>query len=132
MCAWSDVRFRTARETQTAVFFGWKVTRRRLLKLSIVNTALCLTMLTFAPGHAQERPLPKEKPAETPSAISRGVGEKRGAGEKPEPLTEKEQAELARRAEEPGKDVAGGALSNLHLTYIVIALGAAILVLVLK
>jgi len=51
---------------------------------------------------------------------------------KPEPLSEEESAKLAERSQEPGPEVAGGALSNLHLTYIVIALAAAVLVLILK
>ena len=50
----------------------------------------------------------------------------------PEPLTAEEEQALAAHSEEPGEDVAGGALSNLHLTYIVIALAAAVLVMVLK
>jgi len=51
---------------------------------------------------------------------------------KPQPLSEEESAKLAARAQQPGPEVAGGALSNLHLTYIVIALAAAVLVLVLR
>jgi len=51
---------------------------------------------------------------------------------KPQPLSEEESAKLAARDQEPGPEVTGGALSNLHLTYIVIALAAAVLVLVLK
>ncbi len=47
-------------------------------------------------------------------------------------LTPEEEQALAEQQEEPARDVAGGALSNLHLTYIVIALAAAVLVLVLK
>jgi hypothetical protein len=47
-------------------------------------------------------------------------------------LSEEESAEWQARAEEPGDEVTGGALSNEHLTYIVIALAAAVLVLVLK
>ncbi|MCW5976458.1 MAG: hypothetical protein KIT09_00195 [Bryobacteraceae bacterium] len=50
----------------------------------------------------------------------------------PQTLTEGEVAELAVRAEEPGPEVAGGALSNQHLTYIVIALAAAVIVLIAK
>jgi hypothetical protein len=48
----------------------------------------------------------------------------------PQPLTEGEAKDLAQREEKPGKEVAGGALSNLHLTYIVIALAAAVIVLI--
>jgi hypothetical protein len=51
---------------------------------------------------------------------------------KPQPLSEEESARLAARDQEPGPEVSGGALSNLHLTYIVIALAAAVLVLILK
>jgi hypothetical protein len=54
------------------------------------------------------------------------------AQETPQLLTGEEAADLSQRAEEPGKEVAGGALSNLHLTYIVIALAAAVIVLVAK
>lgn len=50
----------------------------------------------------------------------------------PQTLSAEELAELSARAEEPGPEVVGGALSNLHLTYVVIALGAAVLVLILK
>jgi hypothetical protein len=42
-----------------------------------------------------------------------------------------ELASLESRAEEPGEEVAGGALTNQQLTYIVIALAAAVIVLVL-
>lgn len=48
----------------------------------------------------------------------------------PQPLTEAEQQQLAQRDEQPGKEVAGGALSNQMLTYIVIALAAAVIVLI--
>lgn len=47
-------------------------------------------------------------------------------------LTSEEEKALAEQQEEPAREVAGGALSNLHLTYVVIALAAAVLVLVLK
>lgn len=48
----------------------------------------------------------------------------------PQPLTAEEAKELAQRDERPSKEVAGGALSNLHLTYIVIALATAVIVLI--
>jgi len=51
---------------------------------------------------------------------------------KPEPLSDEEAAKLKARSQEPGPEVAGGALSNLHLTYIVIALAAAVIVLIAK
>ena len=50
----------------------------------------------------------------------------------PELLSEAELAELSQRAEAPGPEVVGGALSNEHLTYIVIAIAAAVIVLIAK
>ena len=47
-------------------------------------------------------------------------------------LDEEEIATLSQRNQNPGSEVRGGALSNEHLTYIVIALAAIVLVLVLK
>jgi hypothetical protein len=47
-------------------------------------------------------------------------------------LDAQELAQLAARAEEPGDEVVGGALTNQQLTYIVIALAAAVIVLVAK
>ena len=47
-------------------------------------------------------------------------------------LQQDELAALSTRNEEPGPEVRGGALSNEHLTYIVIALAAIVLVLILK
>lgn len=50
----------------------------------------------------------------------------------PQPLTEEERNQLAKQSEEPGKEVAGGALSNQMLTYVVIAIAAAVIVLIAK
>lgn len=47
-------------------------------------------------------------------------------------LDDEELAQLVARAEEPGEDVVGGALSNQKLTYVVIALAAAVVVLIAK
>lgn len=47
-------------------------------------------------------------------------------------LDDEEIAALSQRNQNPGPEVRGGALSNEHLTYIVIALAAIVLVLVLK
>lgn len=55
-----------------------------------------------------------------------------GSAAVPQPLTDEEATELSARAEDPGPEVAGGALSNEHLTYIVIALAAMVLVLIAK
>jgi|SRR5690348_14131439 len=55
-----------------------------------------------------------------------------GATLEPQLLDEREIAALSQRNQNPGPEVRGGALSNEHLTYIVIALAAIVLVLVLK
>ncbi len=67
---------------------------------------------------------------QTPSSTAKVVPGP--AGPSAELLTPEEEKVLAEQQEEPAKEVAGGALSNLHLTYVVIALAAAVLVLVLK
>ena len=46
-------------------------------------------------------------------------------------LTDEELAELAARADRLDRDVAGGALTNQQLTYIVIALATAVIVLLI-
>lgn len=65
-----------------------------------------------------EEPGPAGSGAEAPAA--------------PQTLGDEELAELSERAEDPGEEVVGGALSNEHLTYIVIALAAAVIVLIVK
>ena len=52
--------------------------------------------------------------------------------ERGEALSEAEERELAERSEEPDETVTGGALNTQQLTYIVIALAAAVLVLIFK
>jgi hypothetical protein len=47
-------------------------------------------------------------------------------------LDDEELSQLAGRVQAAQKEIVGGALSNQELTYIVIALAAAVLVLVLK
>lgn len=69
-------------------------------------------------------------PAETRQKLSTPIVQTTAAA--PQPFTDEEQQTLKQRDEEPAETVAGGALSNEHLTYIVIALAAAVLVLVLK
>jgi hypothetical protein len=47
-------------------------------------------------------------------------------------MDDEELSQLANRVQSAQKEMVGGALTNEHLTYIVIALAAAVLVLVLK
>jgi hypothetical protein len=82
-----------------------------------LGLVLCGCLLG-APGVARE----------TERAVERVVAVPAGG----ELLSEEEARELEAREEAPGAEVKGGALSNQQLTYIVIALAAAVLVLVLK
>jgi hypothetical protein len=84
--------------------------------------AIALTILLAAP---MERAAPK-------TAVERSTEIPVRGPVPAQPLSAEEEKELAQRDEEPGPEVAGGALSNLHLTYIVIALAAAVIVLILK
>jgi hypothetical protein len=86
---------------------------------------LLLTLTFFAPAAVagDQAPAPVKQSDEVQS---------NGSPAAPQLLTDDEVKELTARAEEPSSDVAGGALSNEHLTYIVIALAAAIIVLIAK
>ncbi|MBI1358375.1 MAG: hypothetical protein GC160_28905 [Acidobacteria bacterium] len=82
-------------------------------------------VLSAAPPVAQAAPA-------ADSAPSSEVTASQPTPQAPQLLDEQELAELQARDEQPGAEVSGGALSNQHLTYIVIALAAAVLVLVLN
>jgi len=88
-----------------------------LMKTLAIVLALVLASPSLAPMAAACARTATSAPQRTPPPA-------------PQPLTEEETKQLAQRAEEPGKEVAGGALSNLHLTYIVIALATAVIVLI--
>lgn len=91
-----------------------------------ITTAL-LSLLLTVPGAvaAENRPATqREEASRTSPAPARS--------ESPQPFSEEEIAAMAAEEEEPGPEVAGGALSNLHLTYVVIALAAAVIVLIAK
>lgn len=96
-----------------------------------VALALCLVLLTLTGVFA-------EVPVGTEGAATGACGQLQRSSKQPEPdsaarlLAEEEIAKLAVRAEEPGKEVVGGALSREHLTYAVIALAAAVIVLIAK
>jgi hypothetical protein len=101
----------------------------------ILATALCVSFLVPA-IRADDQRRPSTQVAERSTSAVESDGAKslpnRANADTPQLLTDKESADLQARSEDPGTKVAGGALSNLHLTYIVIALAAAVLVLVLK
>jgi hypothetical protein len=101
----------------------------------ILMTILCLSLLSPA-VRASDRKSTSRPPGEgsAPTREHDSVKPLLDSSKKvsPQSLSAEEVQEISARSEEPGPQVAGGALSNLHLTYIVIALAAAVLVLVLK
>lgn len=90
----------------------------------ILAVVLCLSLAAPA-GFAVEG---KEQQSPVRGAASHHPAD----GNAPQPLSPEEVDELSQRDEKPGPEVAGGALSNEHLTYIVIALAAAVIVLIAK
>ncbi len=96
--------------------------------------ALCLCLLAPAGIAAEETAGRVSSPetAQPAGATGKAAVSAQPAPEAAQALSAEESAELSARAEEPGSDVAGGALSNTHLTYIVIALAAAVIVLIAK
>jgi hypothetical protein len=98
--------------------------------------SLCLVLgapfQTFAQGAAAPQFEILEKSAgDAASKVARNPA-RLGAASEAQLLDEEEIAALTQRNQNPGPEVRGGALSNEHLTYIVIALAAIVLVLVLK
>jgi len=87
------------------------------MKTLAILLSICLASPAIAPAAASTLHKTENVSGQTPAPA-------------PSPLTEDEARDLAKRSEEPGKEVAGGALSNLHLTYIVIALATAVIVII--
>ncbi len=87
---------------------------------------------TTASHDATDRSEPPAPAAESQAAKTATQAEPAAKPASPQPLSREEAASLSARAEQPSPEVAGGALSNLHLTYIVIALAAILLVLLIK
>jgi len=94
--------------------------------------ALCIALLaptrTFAQVEAKQQPDSLENSVGEAAVI---ISNPAGTSEA-QLLDEDEIAALSQRNQNPGPEIRGGALSNEHLTYIVIALAAIVLVLVLK
>ncbi len=97
----------------------------------ILALALCFGM--FIPvSRSQDEPAPSTAASEPSKKEPAAKNASASAPASPSKLSQEEESSLSARAEEPGPEVAGGALSNLHLTYAVIALAAIILVLLIK
>ena len=84
-----------------------------------------LTALIYSPvGGFAEAPVPR--------TVDRHIEQSETSQPSGELIEAEELERLQARDEEPSSEVVGGALNNEHLTYVVIALAAAVLVLVLK
>lgn len=96
---------------------------------------LCLSLVLPARSAAESADLKArgEEIAKVAQEEARPAAQQAGDGvSQAQPFSDEEAAALEARAEEPGPEVSGGALSNLHLTYVVIALSAIVLVLLIK
>ena len=95
-------------------------------KIPVIMLCLCLlaTVGRAAEGTASEATRGEvDKVTSAPNRSGSAIAE---------PLSPQEFQELSRRAEKPGPGVVGGSLSNQNLTYIVIALAVAVIVLIAK
>lgn len=96
---------------------------------------LCLALGTPTRTSAQSAATPQSNvPKNSAGAVSKVTQNPAplGAPSEAQLLDNEEIATLSQRNQNPGLEVRGGALSNEHLTYIVIALAAIVLVLILK
>ena len=93
---------------------------------------LCLALGAPTRTLAQWGAKPQFDVSENSATAASKVTPNPGATSGAQLLDEEEMAALSQRNQNPGPEVRGGALSNEHLTYIVIALAAIVLVLVLK
>jgi len=105
-----------------------------LLQFLSRSLAVVLCVSLLAPvGHAAGPATPLPSKSQTAKAASGNRATSRPVSARsPQLLDTQEIADLSQRAEEPSREVTGGELSNKHLTYIVIALAAAVFVLVVK
>jgi len=97
-----------------------------------LSLALGAPTQTFAQFNATaQSDVSGNSPAPAVSKVTQNPA-RAGAASEPQLLDEEEIAALSQRNKNPGPEVRGGALSNEHLTYVVIALAAIVLVLILK
>jgi hypothetical protein len=101
-----------------------------LVKYLAVILSLCLMAPAGNAMEATDRPFPAQEGSQLTGAANVAVTASTPSPNRPQSLSQEELQELSSRAEDPGPAVVGGSLSNLHLTYIVIALAAAVIVLI--
>lgn len=102
----------------------------------LTGVFLCLALAVPTGIFAQIDATPQLNVSENSAAaadskVTRNPG-RPGATPQAQLLDQEEIAALSQRNQNPGPEVRGGALSNEHLTYIVIALAAIVLVLILR
>ena len=98
----------------------------------VAGVFLCLVLGAPTRTLAQSGAKPEFDVSENSATTAPRMTPRPGATSEPQLLDQEETAALSQRNQNPGPEVRGGALSNEHLTYIVIALAAIVLVLVLK
>ncbi len=96
------------------------------LRKGTLTSALLCVLLTV-PGAVAAETRPDNRRVVAPQTSPAPAKD-----ESPQPFSEQELAAMAAAEEEPGPEMTGGALSNLHLTYVVIALATAVIVLIAK
>ncbi len=96
--------------------------------------AALLALLLGVPGGYADTDATAATDTASPTATTRIERNEPATAQRdaPQPLDRQEVAQLESRTERPGEEVAGGALTNQQLTYILIAVAAAVVVLVLK
>ena len=117
----------------------------RFIKNPLLSQSLSLVfvllLIGFPPGYAYEIDTATSAEQDSFSVASDGPEIEShieqtlsdpSQGSAPQLLDSEEFEELTARADEPGSHVAGGALTTQQLTYVVIALAAAVFVLILK
>jgi hypothetical protein len=102
-----------------------------LMFARMLTLSLCLGLLVPA-CRPEEQTGPSVAASEPQKKAPAADGSAPTASTPPSELSQAEESSLSARAEQPGPEVSGGALSNLHLTYAVIALAAIVLVLLIK
>lgn len=96
-----------------------------LRKRTLPSAFLCILLTVPGAVAAENRPTNQREAAPVASPVP-------ARNASPQPFTEQELVAMSAAQEEPGPEVTGGALSNQQLTYVAIALAAAVIVLIAK
>lgn len=100
------------------------------MSFKILATVLCLSLAV--PAQAETARSGHLTPIVSDIGVNQVPKMPSPTAPNPQALSPEEQQALSQRAEEPGPQVVGGALTAQQLTYVVIALAAAVIVLIFK